>query len=42
MILAASNIAWAPDERLAAYNIMAAAGLTGRSCGVSCERVSAD
>ena len=29
MILAASNIAWAPDERLAAYDIMAAAGLTG-------------
>ena len=29
MILAASNIAWAPEERLAAYDIMAAAGLTG-------------
>ena len=29
MILAASNIAWTPDERLAAYGLMEAAGLTG-------------
>jgi len=29
MILAASNIAWIPEERLAAYDLMQAAGLTG-------------
>lgn len=29
MILSASNIAWAPDERLGAYDLMQAAGLTG-------------
>lgn len=29
MILAASNIAWMPQERLAAYDLMQAAGLTG-------------
>ncbi len=29
MILAVSNIAWAPEERLAAYDLMQAAGLTG-------------
>jgi len=29
MILSVSNIAWAPDERLGAYDLMAEAGLTG-------------
>ncbi|KLE32335.1 sugar phosphate isomerase/epimerase family protein [Aurantiacibacter luteus] len=29
MILSASNIAWAPEERLAAYDLMAEAGLQG-------------
>lgn len=29
MILAVSNIAWAPEERLAAYDLMEAEGLTG-------------
>lgn len=29
MILSASNIAWSPEERLAAYDLMQAAGLTG-------------
>lgn len=29
MIFAVSNIAWAPDERLAAYRLLAEAGLTG-------------